>query len=91
MNIHNLAIAIQKDFDKVNEEFGKIHTDIAEIKATMATKDELKGFKNEILEAIGKMDTRLSAYMARTNEDISKLQGSDRDFDVRLRVLEKRG
>ncbi len=91
MTIDTLALAIQKDFDEV-------HAEITEMKATMATKDELRSFKDEILKAIADLrkitmgvDARLSAYMARTDEDISKLQGSDRDFDVRLRVVEKRG
>jgi hypothetical protein len=71
---------------------------MAEMKATMATKDELRSMENKILKAIEGLrqvvesnDARLSAYMARTNEDISRLQGSDRDFDVRLRMVEKRG
>ncbi len=86
MNIDKLAIAIQKDFDKVHVEMGEMKTTMS----GMATKNELTLFKNEILAAIAKMDTRLSAYMARTNEDVSKLQGSDKNYDVRLRVLEKR-
>jgi hypothetical protein len=36
-------------------------------------------------------DTKLSVSMARTNDDLSKLQAVDRDFDVRLRVVETRG
>jgi hypothetical protein len=84
MTIDILALAIQKDFD--------------DVRAEMATKNDLKLFKDEIIKAIGDLrkitegvDARLSAYMARTNEDISKLQGADRDFDVRLRMVEKRG
>ena len=83
MTIDTLALAIQKDFDDV-------HIEMAEMKATMATKNELKSMESKILLAIEKMDARLSAYMACTNEDISRLQGSDRDFDVRLRIIEKR-
>jgi|GEM_PF-2462059 archaellum component FlaC len=115
MNIDKLAIAIQKDFDKVNErfdkvderfakvdeEFGKVHAEIAEIKVTMsgmATKEELKSFKDEILAAIAGVrkvadgiDARFSAYAVRTNEDISRLQSADKNIDVRLRVVERRG
>jgi len=91
MKLETLALAIQKDFDDVHAEMGEMKTEIADIKATMATKDELKATETKILLAIEKMDARLSAYIARTNEDISKLQGTDRDFDVRLRMVEKRG
>ncbi len=98
MTIGTLALAIQKDFDEVHAEIAEMKVEIIEMKATMATKDELRSFKDEILKAIADLrkitmgvDARLSAYMARTDEDISKLQGSDRDFDVRLRVVEKRG
>ena len=68
------------------------------MKATMATKDELRSFKDEILKAIADLrkitegiDARFSAYALRTNEDISKLHAADRNFDVRLRVVERRG
>lgn len=91
MTIDTLALAIQKDFDDV-------HAEMREMKATMATKDELKSFKDEILKAIGDLrkitegiDARFSAYVLRTNEDVSELQGSVKDLDVRLRVVEKRG
>jgi hypothetical protein len=93
MTIDTLALAIQKDFDDVHIEMAEMKTEMAEMKTTMggmATKDELKSTESKILLAIEKMDARLSAYMARTNEDISRLQGSDRDFDVRLRIIEKR-
>jgi hypothetical protein len=93
MTIDTLALAIQKDFGDVHAEMADMKTEMAEMKTTMggmATKDELKSMESKILLAIEKMDARLSAYMARTNEDISRLQGSDRDFDVRLRMVEKR-
>jgi ferritin-like metal-binding protein YciE len=87
MTIDKLAISIQKDFDAV-------HTEMA----TLATKEELGSMENKILKAIADLrkvtesvDERLSAHISRTNEDISKLQGVDRDLDVRLRVVEKRG
>ena len=84
MTIDTLALAIQKDF-------GDVHAEMAEMKAAMAIKEELKSTENKILLAIEKIDSRLSAYTSRIDEDISKLQGSDRDFDVRLRIVEKRG
>ncbi len=87
MTIDDLAMAIQKDFNDV-------HDEIAEIKntmATLATKDEVKSLKDEVLKAIEsfrkstekameKMDARLSIYASRTD-----------DVDVRLRIVEKRG
>ena len=84
MTIDTLALAIQKDFDD-------IHAEMAEMKATMATKEELRSAENRILSAIEsfrkvtekameKMDARLSVYASRTD-----------DIDVRLRVVEKRG
>jgi hypothetical protein len=90
MTIDTLALAIQKDFDDARIEMADMKTEMVEMKAIMATKNELKSTESKILLAIEKMDARLSAYMARTNEDISRLQGSDRDFDVRLRMVEKR-
>ena len=84
MTIDTLALAIQKDFD--------------DIRAEMATKGELKSMEDKILKAIDGLrqivernDTRLSAYMARTDEDIKDLRDTTKKFDVRLRVVEKRG
>jgi hypothetical protein len=115
MNIDKLAIAIQKDFDKVHAEIAEVRVEIGGMKATMggmeatmggmkdtmggmATKDEFRSFKDEILKAIADLrkitegiDARFSAYTLRTNEDISKIQGSVKDVDVRLRVVESRG
>jgi hypothetical protein len=94
MTIDKLALAIQKDFDVV-------HAEMIEMKTTMggmATKDELRSFKDEVLAAIADLrkvtegiNAHFSAYAVRTNEDISKLQGANKDFDVRLRVVEERG
>jgi hypothetical protein len=108
MTIDKLAVSIEKDFDRIRAEMGEMKADMGEMKAEMvgmksamggvATKDELRSFKDEILNAIADLrkvtegiDARFSAYAVRTNEDISKLQGANKDFDVRLRVVEKRG
>jgi hypothetical protein len=84
MTIDTLALAIQKDFD--------------DIRAEMATKGELKSTEDKILKAIDGLrqivernDARLSAYTARTDEDIKDLRDTTKKFDVRLRVVEKRG
>ena len=77
MTIDDLAGAIQWEFQKVRNE--------------MATKFELNKFKDEILRAIDRVDTHLSAVASRANEDIVNLQESAREHDGRLRVLERRG
>jgi hypothetical protein len=91
MTIDQLALATEKEFQI-------IHKEIRAMREEFVTKAEFKEFKDEVLGAIrdltqivARMDAQLSAFMARTNEDISKLQAADRDFDVRLRVVEKRG
>ncbi|HUC31717.1 MAG TPA: hypothetical protein VMR99_03490 [Candidatus Paceibacterota bacterium] len=91
MTIDALAIATQEEFDIIHDEFRAVRTEIAEMKATMATKDELKSMEDRILNAIAGIDGRFSAYAVRTNEDVSRLQGSNKDLDIRLRVVEKRG
>jgi AAA+ superfamily predicted ATPase len=54
-------------------------------------RNEMSEFKNEILRAIDRVDTHLSAVASRANEDIVNLQESAREHDGRLRVLERRG
>jgi AAA+ superfamily predicted ATPase len=54
-------------------------------------RNEMSEFKNEILRAIDRVDTHLSAFASRANEDIVNLQESVREHDGRLRVLERRG
>ncbi|MGD1003152.1 MAG: hypothetical protein ABR884_01080 [Minisyncoccia bacterium] len=54
-------------------------------------RDEMSEFKNEILRAIDRVDTHLSAFASRANEDIINLQESAQEHDGRLRVLERRG
>ena len=94
MKIETLALAIQKDFDSLHSEIADIRTDMAAMRDTMsgmATKEELRSTKDEILKAVlGAIkdlkqvvehnDSKLSLYMARTDE-----------IDIRLRVVEKRG
>jgi molecular chaperone GrpE (heat shock protein) len=77
MTIDDLASATQREFQEVRNE--------------MATKFELNEFKNEILRAIDRVDTHLSAFASRANEDIVNLQESVQEHDGRLRALERRG
>ena len=95
MTIETLALATEKEFQIIHKELRAIREEMA---TNFVTKTEFKEFKDEIIGAIKEltqivrtMDARLSAYTARSNEDISKLQGADRDLDVRLRVVENRG
>ena len=97
-DVHAEMTEMKVEMTEMKAEMAEMKVEMTEMKATMATKDELRSMEGKILMAIEGLrqivernDVRLSAYMARTNEDISKLQGSDRDFDVRLRMIEKRG
>jgi predicted RecB family endonuclease len=75
MTIDDLAIATQQEFQAIRSE--------------MATKEELKETKTEILRAVEALDVHLSAYASRSSEDIAKLQESVQELDGRVRVLEK--
>lgn len=75
MTIDDLAAATQQEFQAIRSE--------------MATKEELKETKTEILRAIEGVDMHLSAYASRSSEDIAKLQESVQELDGRVRVLEK--
>ena len=75
MTIDDMAAAMQQEFQAIRSE--------------MATKEELKETRTEILRAIEGIDVHLSAYASRSNEDIAKLQESVQELDGRVRMLEK--
>ena len=76
MTIDDLAAAAEQEFHAIRSE--------------MATKDELKETKTEILRAIENLDVHLSAYASRSNDDVSNLHDSVRELDGRIRLLEKK-
>ena len=75
MTIDELAVAAQEEFQAIRSE--------------MATKEELKETKTEILRAIEALDIHLSAFASRSNEDVAGLNGSVHELDGRVRLLEK--
>jgi uncharacterized coiled-coil DUF342 family protein len=113
MTIEKLAIAIQKDFSELRDEMAEMKTELraemtemkteirAEIREAvsgLATKDELRAFKDEIVaivtdirKNIENTNNYMSAHTAWTNEEILKLHRTDTDLDVRLRAVEGRG
>ena len=62
MTIDKLATALQEEFASLRFEM-----------TGMATKEELRETKREILEAIDKLGTHISAATSRMNDDIAKI------------------
>lgn len=75
MTIDDFAVAAQQEFDTIRSE--------------MATKEELKETRTEILRAIEGIDVHLSAYMSRGNDDFAKLHDWVKELDSRVKFLEK--
>jgi len=75
MTIDDLAAASQQEFLAIRHD--------------MATKEELKDAKGEILRAIDKIDVHLSAYASRWSEDFARLHDWVQELDERLKFLEK--
>ena len=61
-----------------------------EIRGELATKEELKESKTEILRAIEALDVHLSAFASHANDDVTILNGSVLEPDSRVRLLEER-
>ena len=98
MTIDQLALATQKEFQIIHDEFRATRGEMA-TKAALAElcKSFDENFKevntsiSDLRTIVEALAAQVSAYMARTNEDISKLQAADKNLGIRLRVLEKRG
>jgi archaellum component FlaC len=77
-SIGELAIATAHEFEVVRDEMGK-----------MATKTELHELKQEVMQAIDRVDTHLSATSTQWHEDFEAMNDLFKEHDLRLRVLEK--
>ena len=75
MTIDDFATAAQEEFQAIRSE--------------MATREELKESKNDILRAIEGIDVHLSAYASQWNDDVTKLHELTQELDSRVRLLEK--
>ncbi|HUC02044.1 MAG TPA: hypothetical protein VMA75_04030 [Candidatus Paceibacterota bacterium] len=96
MTIEQLALATQKEFQIIHDEFRTIRTEMR----GMATKAEVAELREglekvnrsiaDLHQLVEKLAVQVSVYITRTNEDIRNLQAADKDLDLRLRMMEER-
>ncbi|MDR3582317.1 MAG: hypothetical protein P4L67_03530 [Candidatus Pacebacteria bacterium] len=77
-SIEELAVATAQEFESVRKEMGG-----------MATKTELYELKHEVMQAIDRVDTHLSAVATQWHDDFDEVKDVLKEHDGRLRVLEK--
>jgi chromosome segregation ATPase len=77
-NIEELVVATAQEFNEVRKEIGE-----------MATKTELHELKQEVMQAIDRVDTHLSATASQWHDDFDEVKDLPKEHDGRIRILEK--
>jgi len=93
--IHDEFRAIRVEMGATKAEVAELRVEVAELRGEVAElRASIEKINNTVVDLrqlVEKLAVQVSVYMTRTNEDIRNLQAADKDLDLRLRVVEKRG